>query len=126
MQIQTENINWKKLNREERGKIIFQNLKIKKTPSGWRVPSQSNKSRGYLVRYRNHKPKCTCPDCEIRRKKCGIVVNYKKEDVGKAIMELMKDEEKLRIYRENAIKYAGQFDWDRIFTKTFGESLCIF
>lgn len=63
---------------------------------------------------------------EIRRKKCGIVVNYKKEDVSRAIMELMKDEEKLRIYRENAIKYARQFDWDRIFTKTFGESLCIF
>lgn len=59
-------------------------------------------------------------------KKCGIVINYKKGDVARAVIKLMKDKHKLKIYRKNAIDYAEQFDWDKIFTKTFGESSCIF
>jgi len=62
--------NWKKLTREERGVLIYKTLKIVKTPSGWRVPSQSKAGRYYLVKFRKHKPECECPDCQLRRKKC--------------------------------------------------------
>ena len=71
MQMQTENVtNWKNLTRQERGELIFKNSKIIKTPRGWRVPSQSNDKREYLVRFKSHKPQCECPDCEIAKKKC--------------------------------------------------------
>jgi len=62
--------HWKKLNREERGKLILKTSKIKKSTWGWIVQSQSNPSREYLVRYKKHNPTCNCPDCRIRRKKC--------------------------------------------------------
>jgi len=55
---------------------------------------------------------------EIDKRKCGMVIDYKKEDVAKAIINLMEDEDKLRIYRKNAVKYAKQFDWNKIFEKS--------
>lgn len=67
---QTLKTNWKQLTREERGKLLLKSAKIIKTPSGWRVPSQTSANRSYLVKYKNHEPKCECPDCVMRRKKC--------------------------------------------------------
>jgi len=58
---------------------------------------------------------------EIQKKKCGIVVDYKKEDIAKAVIEFIKDKEKLRAYRENAVKYARQFDWNKIFNKALSK-----
>ena len=67
--IQAQANDWKKLTREQRGKLLYKSVKIVQTPSGWRVPSQtSNKS--YLVKLTRHEPKCSCPDCQLRRKKC--------------------------------------------------------
>lgn len=65
-----ENVNWKKLDRRERGKLLLKSVRIVKTPYGWRVPSQTSSNRSYLVRFTEHKPKCECPDCTLRRKKC--------------------------------------------------------
>jgi len=62
--------NWKKLSRVERGKLLAENTKIKQTPWGWRVTSQTNTCIDYFVKIQNHKPKCNCPDCRIRKKKC--------------------------------------------------------
>ena len=62
--------NWKKLSREERGKLLAKSTRIVKTPFGWRVTSQTNTSRQYMVRFIKDNPKCTCPDCELRHKKC--------------------------------------------------------
>jgi len=40
---QTLKTNWKKLTREERGKVLYNSVKIIQTPSGfWRVTSQTN------------------------------------------------------------------------------------
>lgn len=58
---------------------------------------------------------------EIEKKKCGIVVNYKKEDITRTVIDLLGDEDKLRIYRENAVKYAKQFDWNKIFSEHLRE-----
>jgi len=69
MEIQ-EPINWRKLDRVERGKLIFQNHNIKKVPQGWRVHSQTNPCIDYIVKFKRDNPICTCPDCEIAKKKC--------------------------------------------------------
>ncbi|MCD6399826.1 glycosyltransferase [candidate division WOR-3 bacterium] len=52
---------------------------------------------------------------EIEENKCGIIVNYDKNQVASAIIELMEDENKLKEYRNNALNYAKQFDWNKIF-----------
>lgn len=65
-----EDINWKKLSREERGKLLAKSTRIVKTPQGWRVTSMTNTSRDYIVQFTRDEPKCSCPDCELRHKKC--------------------------------------------------------
>lgn len=54
---------------------------------------------------------------EIEERKCGIVVEYKKEDIANAVVTILSDEEKLEEYRNNAINYAKEFDWNIIFSK---------
>jgi len=68
---QTLKTNWKKLTREERGKVLYNSVKIIQTPKGfWRVTSQTNPKKMYKVTFHRHQPKCECPDCVMRRKKC--------------------------------------------------------
>jgi len=52
---------------------------------------------------------------EIEKNGCGIVVDYKKESIAQAVIKILKDENKLKEYRKNALKYAKQFDWNKIF-----------
>jgi len=68
---QTQEVNWKKLDREQRGKLLCKSTRIVKTPKGfWRVTSQSNTGKQYIVRFNGHEPKCSCPDCTMRKNKC--------------------------------------------------------
>ncbi len=61
----------KNMNRAERGKELLKTFKVVKTPLGWRVPSQSHGGHYYIVKInKNHEPRCSCPDCQIRKKKC--------------------------------------------------------
>ena len=62
--------DWKNLDREQRGKLIFEELPITKIPQGWRVRSQSRFNKDYIVKYSKEDIKCNCPDCEITKKKC--------------------------------------------------------
>lgn len=55
--------------RQMKGFDIAQNARIKETPKGWEVPSQSGKGT-YDVFKQNGSMVCSCPDCEIRRVKC--------------------------------------------------------
>lgn len=70
MRQKLENINWKQLSREERGKLLAKSTRIRKIPQGWRVTSQTNQSQDYIVRFIKNNPKCSCLDCEMRKKKC--------------------------------------------------------
>jgi len=71
MEQQLKQTNWKKLTREERGKLLSKSTRIVQTPKGfWRVTSQTNSCKQYIVRFNGHKPKCECPDCTMRKKKC--------------------------------------------------------
>ncbi len=67
-----ENNNMQTDMRQEKGKQIAATCRIVKTNKGWEVPSQSGHGK-YLVYYAESllsKPKCTCPDHEIRNCKC--------------------------------------------------------
>jgi len=54
---------------------------------------------------------------EIQRKKCGIVVEYQKDKVINAIISILGNKKTLEDYRNNALAYAKEFDWNVIFTK---------
>jgi len=66
-QIQTTDI--RKLNREERGKLIFQSGRLRKHNNYWIVGSQTS-FKAYKVSFNGHEPKCNCPDCTLRKSKC--------------------------------------------------------
>jgi transposase len=69
--MELQQINWKNLDRRERGRLLYKSTRIIKTPKGfWRVTSQSNPTRQYKVTFNGHEPKCECPDCTMRKKKC--------------------------------------------------------
>ena len=68
--METQKTSWRKLTREQRGQLIYKTLTITPTPRGWRVPSQTNSKRSYLVKFNGHRTYCDCPDCEIRKQKC--------------------------------------------------------
>lgn len=52
---------------------------------------------------------------ELQKRECGIVVNGNKNDIAQAVIGLMKDEQKLMRYRQNALNYSREFDWNSIF-----------
>jgi len=72
IKMENENIteqNFKNLTREQRGVLIAQKYRIRRTDKGYEVPSQFNKGK-YLVKVRYDKKECNCPDYELRKKKC--------------------------------------------------------
>jgi transposase len=70
---QTQEIDWKNINPEDyrrvRGKLIFERGRIAKKNDYWVVGSQ-NSFKAYKVNFNGHEPKCTCPDCQLRKSKC--------------------------------------------------------
>jgi glycosyltransferase involved in cell wall biosynthesis len=57
---------------------------------------------------------------EIERKRCGIIIRYKKEDIASAIITLLSSDRILKEYRRNALMYAKEFDWEKIFDNVLG------
>lgn len=53
---------------------------------------------------------------DLVRKKCGVVVEYDKDKIAQAVTSLMKNDALLKQYRENALRYAKDFDWNVIFS----------
>lgn len=54
---------------------------------------------------------------DIANKKCGILVEYDKQEFAKALRRLLTDEKSLIEYRKNALDYAKTFDWNNVFSK---------
>lgn len=50
---------------------------------------------------------------------CALVIDYDGEAFASAVIRLLKNERLLRKYREHAIDYVKQFDWEEIFYKNF-------
>src|SRR3990167_11268271 len=74
--------NFRNLTREQRGVLIAQKYRIRRTDKGYEVPSQFNKGK-YLVKVRYDHKECNCPDYEVRRQKCkhiyAVEYSLKKE-----------------------------------------------
>jgi len=64
-----QEMNIRKLSREERGKLIFERGRIAKKNDFWVIGSQTS-FKAYKVRLNKENPVCSCPDCELRKKKC--------------------------------------------------------
>lgn len=96
--------SYKLMTREERGEDIVKRFQIVKTPRGWRVPSTSFSGRAYLVTFNGHEPKCNCPDCELRKKKCKhihAVEFYIKKEI----------DEEGKITQTKGVKITYSQDW---------------
>lgn len=57
---------------------------------------------------------------EIEGNRCGKIIEYDIENIARAIVELMNDEEMLNEYSMNSIEYMKQFDWNNIFVHNLG------
>ncbi len=58
---------------------------------------------------------------ELTKRNCGLVSAYDKQAFADATILIMKDKKKYKSMRENAIKYAQEFEWDNVLTKALGE-----
>ena len=52
---------------------------------------------------------------EIKEKGAGVIVNYDSKDIAREIVILMINPQKLKKYKNAAIDYIKQFDWNSIF-----------
>lgn len=60
---------------------------------------------------------------EIEDRRCGFITGYDKEEIARVVINLMKDADTLEKYRQNAIEYAKEFDWERIFQRNLSRVL---
>ena len=54
---------------------------------------------------------------QLAKNGCGIIVKNDSKDIVKAVIGLLGNEKKLRKYRQNALSYIEDFDWDIIFNQ---------
>ena len=100
-----QEIDIRKLSREERGKLIFQRGRIAKKDNFWVIGSQTS-FKVYKVRLDKENPICSCPDCELRKKKCKhihAVEYYIKKQIdekGKIITTKSVRSEERRVGKE--------------------------
>ncbi len=54
---------------------------------------------------------------------CGIIVDYKLEDIVEKIEHFFKDKKKIRLYRKNALAFSKQYDYNKVYIKALKQSL---
>lgn len=59
---------------------------------------------------------------EIEKNKCGFVIDNNPTHIASKIVEVLNNEQKLKFYRDNVIKYRERFDWDIIFKDMLGKT----
>jgi len=60
---------------------------------------------------------------EIEKAGCGIVIGDDKKEIAAAVVKFMSNESELKQYRERALSYGREFDWEKIFNSAFAEGL---
>ena len=53
---------------------------------------------------------------EIVDMKCGIVIQYNADELANAVVKFLKNKKMLKKYRENALRFAKNFDNEKIFS----------
>jgi len=54
---------------------------------------------------------------EIDKNRAGFAINYNKDEFVNAVVNLLSDDQLYKECRENALKLASKYSWDRIFTE---------
>jgi len=54
---------------------------------------------------------------EIEKAGCGKVIEAGEEEVAAAVIQMVKNEKKLKEYRKNALNFVKQYDWNKIFAE---------
>lgn len=52
---------------------------------------------------------------KIQKNECGIIIDYNTKEMANAVIKLLEDEELLRKYRNNTLKFIEQFDCNKLF-----------
>jgi len=60
---------------------------------------------------------------DLEKNNCGIIIRYDKQDISKAVITILKDQETLKIYRQNSVSYVSQFGWSKIFAEALKQFL---
>ncbi len=60
---------------------------------------------------------------EIEKNRCGIAIEYNKNELVGALIKLLTDEKMLIEFRKNAIKMAKKYTWDIIYNNALRETL---
>ena len=58
---------------------------------------------------------------EISERKAGIVINYDALELSEAIKKILHDDKAYAVYKANAIKFAHELTWDKIFTTALSQ-----
>jgi glycosyltransferase involved in cell wall biosynthesis len=59
----------------------------------------------------------------IEKANCGIIIDFTPKSLADAVTKLLSDEKLLKKYRENALEFAKQFDWNNLFTQNVSRLL---
>lgn len=54
---------------------------------------------------------------DIEKKGAGIVVDYDEKSITKSVVRMLNDEDKLKEYKEKAVSFIKEYDWELIFQK---------
>src|SRR3989344_4698118 len=52
---------------------------------------------------------------EIRKSESGIIIRFDEDELASAVLKLLGDENLLKIYKQNAIKYISRFDAEKVY-----------
>lgn len=60
---------------------------------------------------------------EIRKRQCGIIIQYSEESFIKAVTKMVEDEGQYKVYVHNALQYCKQFDYNMLFASNLARIL---
>lgn len=58
---------------------------------------------------------------QVNDKKCGFIINYDKDDLYKILIKYFHNEELMKEYRKNAVDFAKEYDWEKVFSLAFSK-----
>ncbi|RJQ37765.1 glycosyltransferase [Candidatus Microgenomates bacterium] len=58
---------------------------------------------------------------QVEKAKCGFIISYNKLDLAKLLIKYFTDINLMKTYRQNAVTFAKNYDWDLVFDRGFGE-----
>lgn len=60
----------------------------------------------------------------VEKARCGIIVPYDKEKLSDKLIEFLSNEDMIKDYRLNALRFAKKYDWNKIFANAWDETFC--